>query len=212
MIEREEREKKILEILRNSETLVSGTYLAEFFDVSRQVIVQDIAILKAKNIDIISTNRGYRLLSKGIKKIIKVKHDDSEIRKELNAIVDLGASVEDVFVTFQLQRTVQRGLAAHGRQHGIRALFFDNFTYHFPVNRLDVGRISHFRVGHDGRRVGVHQNNAVALFTQGFTGLRAGVVKLTRLTDNNRARAQNQDTFYVCTFWHCSFTPDYFAD
>ena len=94
MIEREEREKKILEILRNSETLVSGTYLAEFFDVSRQVIVQDIAILKAKNTDIISTNRGYRLLSKGIKKVIKVKHDDSEIRNELNAIVDLGASVE----------------------------------------------------------------------------------------------------------------------
>jgi len=98
MIEREEREKKILEILRDSETLVSGTYLAEIFDVSRQVIVQDIAILKAKNIDIISTNRGYRLLSKGIKKVIKVKHDDAEIRNELNAIVDLGASVEDVFV------------------------------------------------------------------------------------------------------------------
>ena len=98
MIEREEREKRIIEILESSETLVSGTYLAELFDVSRQVIVQDIAILKAKNIDIISTNRGYRLLSKGIKKIIKVKHDDSEIRNELNAIVDLGASVEDVFV------------------------------------------------------------------------------------------------------------------
>ena len=45
MIEREEREKKILEILKNSETLVSGTYLAEFFNVSRQVILQDIAIL-----------------------------------------------------------------------------------------------------------------------------------------------------------------------
>ena len=98
MIEREEREKRIIEILESSETLVSGTYLAELFDVSRQVIVQDIAILKARNIDIISTNRGYRLLSKGIKKIIKVKHNDSEIRNELNAIVDLGASIEDVFV------------------------------------------------------------------------------------------------------------------
>lgn len=98
MIEREEREKRIIEILESSETLVSGTYLAELFNVSRQVIVQDIAILKARNIDIISTNRGYRLLSKGIKKIIKVKHDDSEIRNELNAIVDLGASIEDVFV------------------------------------------------------------------------------------------------------------------
>ena len=98
MIEREEREKRIIEILESSETLVSGTYLAELFNVSRQVIVQDIAILKARNIDIISTNRGYRLLSKGIKKIIKVKHDDSEIKNELNAIVDLGASIEDVFV------------------------------------------------------------------------------------------------------------------
>ncbi len=105
----------------------------------------------------------------------------------------------------QLQRAVQRRLAAHGRQHRIRTLFFDDFAYHFPVNRLDVGGISHFRVGHDGGRVGVHQNNAVALFAQGLTRLSAGVVKLTRLTDNNRARAQNQDAFYICTFWHGSY-------
>jgi len=53
MIEREEREKKILEILRDSETLVSGTYLAEFFDVSRQVIVQDIAMILFQLIEVI---------------------------------------------------------------------------------------------------------------------------------------------------------------
>ncbi len=105
----------------------------------------------------------------------------------------------------QLQRTVQRGLAAHGRQHCIRTLFFNDFAHHFPVNRLDVGGIGHFRVGHDGGRVGVHQNDAIALFAQGFTRLSAGVVKLTRLTDNNRARAQNQDAFYICTFWHGSY-------
>ena len=115
-------------------------------------------------------------------------------------------------LTLQFQRTVQRRLTAHGWQHRIRALFLNDFAYHFPVNRLDVGGIGHFRVGHDGCRVGVHQNNAVTLFTQGFTRLCAGIVKLTRLTDNNRTRAQNQDTFYVCTFWHGSFTPDYFAD
>ena len=114
-------------------------------------------------------------------------------------------------LTFQLQRAVQRRLTAHRWQHRVRALFFNNLAYNFPVNRLDVGCISHFRVGHDGRRVGVHQNDAVTLFTQGFTRLRARVVKLTRLTDNNRARTQNQDTFYICTFWHGSFTPDYLA-
>lgn len=103
-------------------------------------------------------------------------------------------------LTFQLQRAVQRRLTAHGWQHRVRALFFNNLAYHFPVNRLDVGGISHFRVGHDGRRVGVHQNDAVTLFTQGFTRLRARVVKLTRLTDNNRARTQNQDTFISVRF------------
>ena len=114
-------------------------------------------------------------------------------------------------LTLQLQRAVQRRLTAHRWQHRVRALFFNNLAYHFPVNRLDVGRIGHFRVGHDGRRVGVHQNDPVTLFAQGFTCLRARVVKLTRLTDNNRARTQNQDTFYICTFWHGSFTPDYLA-
>ena len=105
-------------------------------------------------------------------------------------------------LTLQLQRTVQRRLAAHGRQHRVRTLFLDNFAYHFPVNWLDVGRIRHFRVGHDGGRVRVHQNDAVTLFTQGFTRLRARVVKFTGLADDNRASAKDQDAFYVCTFWH----------
>ncbi len=65
-------------------------------------------------------------------------------------------------------------------------------TYKGRALRLDVGCIGHFRVGHDGRWVRVHQNDAVTLFAQGFTCLRARVVKLTRLTDNNRARTQNQ--------------------
>lgn len=102
-------------------------------------------------------------------------------------------------LTLKLQRTVQRRLPPWLAAPRPGALF-NNLAYHFPVNRLDVGCISHFRVGHDGRRVGVHQNDAVTLFTQGFTRLRARVVKLTRLTDNNRARTQNQDTFISVRF------------
>lgn len=81
-----------------------------------------------------------------------------------------------------------------------------NATYiephHFPVDRLDVCRVGHFRVGHDGRRVGVDQNDAVTLFAQRFTRLGTRVVELTRLADNDRASAEDQDAFYVCTFWH----------
>ena len=107
-------------------------------------------------------------------------------------------------LTLKLQRTVQCSLAAHGWQNRIRTFFFNDFAYHFPVNRLDVGCIGHFRVGHDRRRVGVHQNDAVTLFAQGFTRLRAGVVEFAGLADNDRASAKDQDAFYVCTFWHDS--------
>jgi len=92
------RKQELLALLKGAKEAMNGQSLAEHFGVTRQIIVQDIALLRADGAQIISTNRGYRLLSKGIKKVIKVKHDDSEIRKELNAIVDLGASVEDVFV------------------------------------------------------------------------------------------------------------------
>ena len=55
----EERRTEIVRILSDATEPVSGTQLAEHFDVSRQVIVQDIALLRAKNIDIISGKKGY---------------------------------------------------------------------------------------------------------------------------------------------------------
>lgn len=51
-------------------------------------------------------------------------------------------------------------------------------------------------------------DNAVALFAQRFTRTGAGVVKLTRLTDNNRARAQNQDTFMSVRFGIAFFSEE----
>ena len=54
-------------------------------------------------------------------------------------------------VADQIQRAVQRGLAAHGRQHGVRALAGDDLADRSPVNRLDVHGVGHvLRVGHDG--------------------------------------------------------------
>ena len=57
----EERRNQIVDILKHSSSPVPGTQLAQILDVSRQVIVQDIALIRAKNIDVFSTNRGYVL-------------------------------------------------------------------------------------------------------------------------------------------------------
>ena len=65
MIEGDIRREKIIEIMSNQKEPVSGSDLAKKFGVSRQVIVQDIALLRATNKNILSTNKGYFLYNPG---------------------------------------------------------------------------------------------------------------------------------------------------
>ena len=105
-------------------------------------------------------------------------------------------------MTRQIQRTIQCRLTAHRGQHRIGAFFSNNFFYRLPHNRLDIGNIRHIGVGHNRGGVGIHQNDFIAFFTQGFTRLCARIVKFTSLTDNDRASADNKDGFKVGTFRH----------
>lgn len=94
-----DRRDKILDILNSTKTPVSGVALAKKFSVSRQVIVQDIALLRANGTDIFSTNRGYLINeAKECARVFKVIHKEDEVEEELSLIVDLGGKVEDVFV------------------------------------------------------------------------------------------------------------------
>lgn len=96
------RRENILDILKNSKQAISGTSLANKLNVSRQIIVGDIAVLKASGEDIISTSKGYILNDKKendyILKTIACKHSKDCIEDELNVIVDEGATVVNVMV------------------------------------------------------------------------------------------------------------------
>lgn len=95
----QERREQILKILRDSDKPVAGTELAKQMDVSRQVIVQDMALIRANGIDVVSTNRGYIIVEeKAAQRVFKVIHTDEQVEEELNLFVDHGARVEDVFV------------------------------------------------------------------------------------------------------------------
>lgn len=95
----EERREKIIQVLRESGKPIPGTTLAGQLSVSRQVIVQDMALLRANGWDIISTNRGYLVQGNAqASRVFKVIHEDDEVEKELTSIVDLGGVIEDVFV------------------------------------------------------------------------------------------------------------------
>ncbi len=95
----EERREEILKLLRNAKTPISGRELANRLDVSRQVIVQDVALLRAAMHKITSTNTGYLLSeNENFTRVYKVSHTDEQAEEELTLIVDLGGMVEDVFV------------------------------------------------------------------------------------------------------------------
>lgn len=94
-----ERREKILELISRSLKPISGTSLAEQTGVSRQIIVNDIAVLKDSGSNIISTSRGYIINQPSrAERIYKVVHTDEEIEKELRAIVDNGGEIRNVFV------------------------------------------------------------------------------------------------------------------
>ncbi|MBQ7778643.1 MAG: transcription repressor NadR [Oscillibacter sp.] len=96
----EERRQAIREILQRSDQPVSATALASQFSVSRQVIVGDIALLRAAGADISATPRGYVILQEtaGFVRQVACQHDFAGMEAELNAMVDQGCTVVDVIV------------------------------------------------------------------------------------------------------------------
>ena len=96
----ETRRRKILEHLSRSAAPVSATVLAGLFSVSRQVIVGDVALLRAAGEDITATPRGYVLTGErsGMTRTVAVRHKPQQTEQELCIFVDNGVTVEDVIV------------------------------------------------------------------------------------------------------------------
>ncbi len=95
------RRAAIIQILRD-ESPVTGSALSSRLGVTRQVIVQDMAVLRAQGEHILATPRGYARLplrpAPGVTKLLAVKHDREHTRDELYTMVDMGAEVLDVTV------------------------------------------------------------------------------------------------------------------
>lgn len=94
-----ERRTAIANLLLSESRAVSGSELSEKFGVSRQIIVQDITLLKSSGYDILSTHSGYIIQKSPLKeRVFKLYHTTKQTEDELNLIVDLGGTVVDVFV------------------------------------------------------------------------------------------------------------------
>ena len=97
----------------------------------------------------------------------------------------------------EIDREVERGLSADGRQNRVGLLARDDRLEHFDRERLDVRAVGQLGVGHDRRRVAVDEDHLEAFGAQRLAGLAARVVELAGLTDDDRTRADDEDAFEV---------------
>lgn len=113
-----ERREQLVKLLMESKTAISGSQLSKLLGVSRQVIVQDIALLRASKIEIVSTTKGY-VISKEkhntVRRTFYVKHDNSQIEDELCTVVDHGGKILDVQVAHPIYGAITTGLVIENR-------------------------------------------------------------------------------------------------
>lgn len=106
-----ERRKEIVAMIMAAEEPVSGTILSERLGVSRQIIVQDIAMLRAEGYDVLSTHQGY-VITKGpfAERVFKLRHTSEQTEDELSSIVALGGTVVNVFVWHKVYGKIEAGM------------------------------------------------------------------------------------------------------
>lgn len=114
----EERRKEIVCLLLSEQKPISGGVLSEKFGVSRQIIVQDISLLKAAGYEILSTHNGYFIHKTPLaERVFKLYHTTEQTEDELNTIINLGGTVVDVFVWHKVYGKLSAYLNIFSRLH-----------------------------------------------------------------------------------------------
>ncbi len=115
-----ERRQRIVALLRSARSPVRGTDLAAQLGVSRQVIVQDVALLRASGEPIVATPRGYALVEASPaprhRAVLAVRHHRAQTEDELNLLVDLGLRVVDVLVEHPIYGEIRGSLMLDSRE------------------------------------------------------------------------------------------------
>lgn len=141
MIDGEKRKADILAALQQAEKPISATSFAKKFGVSRQIVVGDVALLRASGERIVATARGYLLERESEKLISKlaVQHTPEQTAEELHTIIEHGGEVIDVVVEHPLYGELVGGL------HLVTAQDVDTFVK--EAEHLNVTLLSELTAG-----------------------------------------------------------------
>lgn len=144
-----ERRQEIVRLITTNDEAMSGSMLAKELDVSRQVIVQDIALLKAAGYEILSTNKGYVINDVAAHtRVFKVYHTNDQTEDELTTIVDIGGTVVDVFVWHRVYGKIEAKLNVASRRNvqqcieGLVSGKSSVIRFHFQCAAYEISGIS----------------------------------------------------------------------
>ena len=120
----QERRAENMNIQGQSTKAHSGAALGKQLGVSRQVVVQDIALLRQSGEEIYATNRGYVIgvANARPKRLFKVHHTIEQTGDELNLMVDHGVVVENVIVNHRTYGRLSANLGFRNRRDVARFL------------------------------------------------------------------------------------------
>lgn len=151
-----QRRTEIVNILKEACAPVAARDLAARFGVSRQVIVQDMAVIRASSPGIISTTRGYVIQQdSGCSREFKVRHPQEQVADELNLIIDCGGRIKNVSISHRVygrltadmdirsRQDVQEFIGAlNGSQSNVLSTATSGYHYHLvetdSTERLDL--------------------------------------------------------------------------
>lgn len=137
----DERRNLIIQTLSKCNSSISATSLANNFSVTRQIIVADIALLRASGYQIIADNKGYKLITANndLIKRIAVQHSKDYVNNEFYAIVDNGGKVLDVIIEHPIYGKISVELNITSRYEADEFVKKLNNTNSHPLSILTQG-------------------------------------------------------------------------
>lgn len=115
----EERRQLLLEKLKSTAEPLKGGELAALTGVSRQVVVGDMTLLKAKGEPILATSQGYLYMREtgadDIYRVLACHHEPGDTKNELYLLVDAGVTVKDVTIEHPVYGELTAGIHVSSR-------------------------------------------------------------------------------------------------
>lgn len=140
------RREHLVRLLMNSENPISGSQLSKLLGISRQVVVQDIALLRAADVKVISTTKGYVIDKSETAshcRVYRVNHDNSQIEDELCTVVDNGGKLLDVQINHPIYGEITTELIISNRVEVYEFVERVNQKNTTPLKELTNGEHTH---------------------------------------------------------------------